>query len=71
MVCLLATPTDNEEFTLLLVFRYLSIPELFRVGGVCKKWREVSRHPSLWKEVQFHDLMLTPEVSATTGCRGD
>jgi hypothetical protein len=53
---------DDDELVLLLVFRYLSILELIQVGGVCQQWRQVSRHPTLWREVEFRDIMLTPEM---------
>ena len=55
--------TDPESRALLLVFNYLSVPELHHAALVCRKWYRLSRHPQLWKEVIMSDIMVAPEVS--------
>ena len=50
------------ELALFLVFQHLSSLELLMVGGVSRQWRQVSRHSSLWKQVEIKDIMLPAQV---------
>lgn len=52
------------EMALFLVLQYLSTLELLMVGGVSRQWRRVSRHSSLWKQVEMKDVMLPAQVGA-------
>ena len=56
----------TSELALFLVFQYLSTLELLVVGGVCWRWRQVSRHSSLWKQVEIKDIMLPAQVRTAT-----
>ncbi|EDO42697.1 predicted protein [Nematostella vectensis] len=38
-----------------LVFRYLDPLELCRLATVCREWRSLSEHPSLWQRVVLED----------------
>merc|ERR1719376_297288 len=44
---------------LLQVFRYLSRSELLGAARVCKFWRQVSLHPSLWQDVKLKGCKVT------------
>ena len=44
---------------LLSVFKYLPRQDLVRAGGVCKFWRQVSLHPSLWKVVSLKNVKVS------------
>ena len=58
---------------LLSVFKYLPRQDLVRAGGVCKFWRQVSLHPSLWKVVSLKNVKVSswPGLArALTGGRG-
>ena len=52
------------EVALFLVLQYLSTLELLTVSGVSRQWRRVSRHSSLWKQVEMKDVMLPAQVGA-------
>ena len=52
------------EVALFLVLQYLSTLELLMVSGVSRQWRRVSRHSSLWKQVEVKDVMLPAQVGA-------
>ncbi|XP_043461937.1 uncharacterized protein LOC122498306 isoform X3 [Leptopilina heterotoma] len=41
------------------VFQYLKVQELLRVGRVCKMWRDLAAHPSLWKTVRMKNSQVT------------
>lgn len=41
------------------VFQYLKVQELLRVGRVCKMWRDLAAHPSLWKTVRMKNSLVT------------
>lgn len=56
------------DLALFLVFQYLSALELLVVGGVSRQWRRVSRHSSLWKQVEIKDIMLPAQVGTPSTC---
>ena len=37
--------------------------ELCGLARVCREWREISEHPSLWKQVTFEDIRVNNMVS--------
>ena len=53
---------DDTSLVLLLVFRYLDVQDLVRVSGVCRQWRDVSRHPSLWRHVSLDEDSVHSKV---------
>ncbi|XP_017770384.1 PREDICTED: uncharacterized protein LOC108558090 [Nicrophorus vespilloides] len=44
--------------TLLYVFQYLKVQDLLRAGCVCTMWRDVARHPLLWKTVRMKNSQI-------------
>ena len=46
-------------FALLSVFQYLSPQERAKSGRVCKLWREISKHPSLWENVSLRNCSVS------------
>jgi F-box protein 41 len=60
---------DGDLNELLLVFSYLSIDDLFRVGRVCKRWREASLDPSLWQRVELSDRVIDSHGLVTIATR--
>ena len=53
---------DDTSSVLLLVFWYLDVQDLIRVSGVCRQWRDVSRHPSLWRHVSLDEDSVHSKV---------
>ena len=51
---------------LFCIFMYLDTPTLTQVSGVCKEWREVSRHPALWRKVKLTKNRISSKVSIIT-----
>ncbi|XP_074111840.1 uncharacterized protein LOC141535672 [Cotesia typhae] len=41
------------------VFQYLKVQELLRAARVCKMWRDIAVHPSLWKTVRMKNSQVT------------
>ncbi|XP_076638788.1 uncharacterized protein LOC143350607 isoform X1 [Colletes latitarsis] len=44
---------------LLRIFQYLKVQELLRAARVCKMWRDLAAHPSLWKTVRMKNSQVT------------
>ncbi|XP_056630900.1 uncharacterized protein LOC130441305 [Diorhabda sublineata] len=44
--------------TLLYVFQYLKVSDLLRAGCVCTMWRDIARHPALWKTVRMKNSQV-------------
>ncbi|KAF7413671.1 hypothetical protein HZH68_002160 [Vespula germanica] len=44
---------------LLRIFQYLKVQELLRAARVCKMWRDLASHPSLWKTVRMKNSQVT------------
>lgn len=44
--------------TLLCVFQYLKVQDLLRAGCVCTMWRDIARHPLLWKTVRMKNSQI-------------
>ncbi|XP_014599201.1 PREDICTED: muscle M-line assembly protein unc-89 isoform X5 [Polistes canadensis] len=44
---------------LLRIFQYLKVQELLRASRVCKMWRDLAAHPSLWKTVRMKNSQVT------------
>ena len=51
-------PHDTHDLVLLKVFQYLTIKEICIVRAVCKQWKHVAQHPTLWRHVEIKDAML-------------
>ena len=45
-------------FAMLNVFRYLTPQERAKSGRVCKLWKELSHHPSLWESVSLRNCRI-------------
>ncbi|KYN01384.1 F-box/LRR-repeat protein 14 [Cyphomyrmex costatus] len=45
--------------SLLRTFQYLKVQELLRAARVCKMWRDLAAHPSLWKTVRMKNSQVT------------
>ena len=41
------------------IFQYLKVQELLRAARVCKMWRDLAAHPSLWKTVRMKNSQVT------------
>ncbi|XP_014235525.1 uncharacterized protein LOC106658195 isoform X2 [Trichogramma pretiosum] len=41
------------------IFQYLKVQELLRAGRVCRMWRDLAAHPSLWKTVRMKNSQVT------------
>lgn len=41
------------------VFQYLKVHELLRAARVCRMWRDLAAHPSLWKTVVMKNSQVT------------
>lgn len=41
------------------VFQYLKVHELLRAARVCRMWRDLAAHPSLWKSVVMKNSQVT------------
>ncbi|XP_018324716.1 proteoglycan 4 isoform X2 [Agrilus planipennis] len=44
--------------TLLCVFQYLKMQDLLRASCVCKMWRDIASHPSLWHTVRMKNSQI-------------
>lgn len=44
---------------LLRIFQYLKVRELLQAARVCKMWRDLAAHPSLWKTVRMKNSHVT------------
>ncbi|XP_018346112.1 PREDICTED: uncharacterized protein LOC108750824 [Trachymyrmex septentrionalis] len=45
--------------SLLRIFQYLKVQELLRAGRVCKTWRDLAAHQTLWKTVRMKNSQVT------------
>lgn len=45
--------------SLLRIFQYLKVQELLRASRVCKMWRDLASHPSLWRTVRMKNSQVT------------
>lgn len=45
--------------SLLRIFQYLKVQELLRASRVCKMWRDLASHPSLWQTVRMKNSQVT------------
>lgn len=41
------------------IFQYLKVQELLRAARVCRMWRDLAAHPSLWKTVRMKNSQVT------------
>ncbi|XP_077281675.1 uncharacterized protein LOC143908158 isoform X2 [Temnothorax americanus] len=48
-----------DYHALLRIFQYLKVQELLRAARVCKMWRDLAAHPSLWKTVRMKNSQVT------------
>lgn len=53
----------HRRACLWLVFQHLNPIELCGLARVCREWREISEHPSLWKQVTLEDIPVNNMVS--------
>ena len=53
----------HRRACLWLVFQHLNPVELCGLARVCREWREISEHPSLWKQVTLEDIPVNNMVS--------
>lgn len=53
-----------------LVFQHLNPIELCGLARVCREWREISEHPSLWKQVTLEDIPVNNMVSRKPSNKG-
>ena len=53
----------HRRACLWLVFQHLNPIELCGLARVCREWREISEHPSLWKQVTLEDIRVNNMVS--------
>ena len=53
----------HRRACLWLVFQHLNPIELCGLARVCREWREISEHPSLWKQVTLEDIPMNNMVS--------
>ncbi|XP_069688830.1 uncharacterized protein [Periplaneta americana] len=44
--------------SLLHVFQYLKVQELLRAARVCRMWRDMASHPSLWRTVRMKNSQV-------------
>lgn len=44
--------------TLLYAFQYLKVQDLLRAGCVCRMWRDIASHPSLWRTVRMKNSQV-------------
>ncbi|KAL0266923.1 UNVERIFIED_CONTAM: hypothetical protein PYX00_009333 [Menopon gallinae] len=50
----------DENYTALLnVFQYLKVQELLRAGRVCRLWRDIAGHSSLWRTVRMKNSQVS------------
>ena len=53
---------QRRRDALFCVFTYLDNSELTQVSHVCQEWRDVSRHPALWRNVALSYGQMGPQV---------
>ena len=57
---------DEEAAVWFCVFLYLDSRELCVAGQVCRAWRDISRHPALWRRVVLEGDRITSKVNTHT-----
>lgn len=55
--------SQRRRAALSLIFRYLNPIELCGLARVCREWRAMSEHPTLWKHVILKEIPLNNMVS--------
>ena len=59
--------TKQRQSALHNVFKYLGTSDLLNVGKVCSEWREVSKHPDLWKTLKLGKARMGSKVRICAG----
>ena len=54
---------------LYLAFQYLEVTDLLQVMRVCRQWRNLALHPSLWRRVCLSGDSIGPDVSILLSSR--
>ena len=55
--------TRKRRQALCHIFNFLDTESLINVALVCREWKKISRHPSLWKHVYLRNQKCSVEVS--------